>query len=76
MRHQRKKSAQDDDRRNNDRVSAKLDIIAIVEEQEAAIMMRNLSGNGIQITEPSEFEMYPEQKCQILIKEGSTFLKA
>ncbi len=75
MRHQRKKSAHDDDRRNNDRVSAKLDIIAIVEEQEAAIMMRNLSGNGIQITEPSEIEMYPEQKCQILIKEGSTFLK-
>lgn len=75
MRDRRKKPAQADDRRNNDRVSTKLHVIAVVDEKEAATTMRNLSGNGIQISEPSELEMYPKQECKILIKEGNTFLK-
>jgi hypothetical protein len=71
----RRKNSYDDDRRNNDRVIAKLDITAVVEEKEAHTEMRNLSGNGIQIIEPANIEMQPNQECQIVLKEGNTFLK-
>lgn len=37
--------------------------------------MHNLSGNGMQILEPADIEMHPEQQCQIVLKEGNTFLK-
>lgn len=75
MKDRRKKPHTGDDRRNNDRVFAKLDITTVVENREAVTVMRNLSGNGMQIIEPTEFEMHPEQDCQILLKEGNTFLK-
>ena len=71
----RKKPRKGDDRRNNDRVFAKLDITTIVENKEASTEMRNLSGNGMQIIEPSDVEMHPDQECQIVLKEGNTFLK-
>lgn len=71
----RRKNPYDDDRRNNDRVIAKLDITAVVEDREAPTEMRNLSGNGMQIIEPADIEMHPEQQCQIVLKEGNTFLK-
>lgn len=71
----RRKNPHDDDRRNNDRVIAKLDITAVIEDREALTEMRNLSGNGMQIIEPADIEMHPEQKCQIVLKEGNTFLK-
>ena len=71
----RRKNPYDDDRRNNDRVIAKLDITAVVEDREAPTEMRNLSGNGMQIIKPADIEMHPEQQCQIVLKEGNTFLK-
>ena len=75
MKDRRKKPHTGDDRRNNDRVFAKLDITAVVENKEATTFMRNLSGNGMQIIEPAEFEMRPDQECQIVLKQGNTFLK-
>ena len=75
MKDRRKKPHTGDDRRNNDRVFAKLDITTVVENKEAVTVMRNLSGNGMQIIEPTEFEMHPDQDCQVFLKEGNTFLK-
>lgn len=65
----------ENDRRNNDRVVTKLGITAVIEDREALTEMRNLSGNGMQIIEPTDIEMHPNQKCQIVLKEGNTFLK-
>lgn len=75
MRDRRKKPRKGDDRRINDRIFTKLDITTIIEDREASTTMRNLSGNGMQIIEPLELALQPEQECQVLLKEGNTFLK-
>lgn len=75
MRDRRKKPRMGDDRRNNDRVFAKLDITTIIEDKEVTTEMRNLSGNGMQIIEPAEFELKTDQECQVLLSEGNTSIK-
>jgi hypothetical protein len=75
MNDRRKKPRKSDDRRDNNRVFAELSITTIVEDKESITKMRNLSGNGMQIIEPAEIEMQPNQNCQVLLKEGKTSLK-
>lgn len=75
MNDRHKKRRKGDDRRINERVFAKLDITAIIKDKEVSTKMRNLSGNGMQIIEPEEVEMQPDQECQIVLKEGNTLLK-
>ncbi len=70
-----KKKHHADDRRNNDRVFAELDVTTFVEDRIAVTKMRNLSGNGMQIIEPSDIEMQPKQECQILINDNGATLK-
>ena len=75
MSDRRKKQRNSDDRRNNSRIFVEVDVTALVEDKESKTQMRNLSGNGMQIVEPSYIEMLPKQDCQIVIKDENTIIK-
>lgn len=75
MNDRRKHKNSSDERRNNNRVFVELDVTTLVENKEAVTKMRNLSGNGMQIIEPSDIEMQPKQECQVLINDEGTTLK-
>jgi PilZ domain-containing protein len=75
MKDRRKKPRNSDDRRNNNRVFAEIDVVAFVNDEKFSTKMRNISGNGMQITEPADIEMQPEQECKIIIKDESTTIK-
>ena len=75
MNDRRKHKQNSDERRNNNRVFVELDVTTLVENKEAVTKMRNLSGNGMQIIEPSDIEMQPKQECQVLINDDGTTLK-
>ncbi len=64
-----------DNRRNNNRVITELDVITFIDDQEFVTKMRNISGNGMQIVEPSDIEIKPQQECQILIKDENTMIR-
>ena len=65
----------DDNRRSKKRIYTELDVTAFINDQEYFTKMRNISGNGMQIIEPSDIEMQPRQDCQILIKNENTSIK-
>lgn len=70
----RKKQRNSDERRNNNRVFTNIDVITFIDNQEFRTKMRNISGNGMQIVEPSEIEMQPKQNCKITIKDEGTMI--
>jgi hypothetical protein len=70
----RKKQRNSDERRNNNRVFTNIDVITFIDNQEFRTKMRNISGNGMQIVEPSEIEMQPKQNCQVTIKDEGTMI--
>lgn len=73
MRDRRRKPRNSEDRRNNGRIFVELDITTRMEDKESVTKMRNISGNGMQIIEPDNIEMQPQQDCQVLINdEGKT----
>ena len=75
MRDRRSRKRRGDNRRNNTRIYADLDVTAYIDDQEYITKMRNISGNGIQIVEPSDIKMQPSQNCQILIQKDNTSIK-
>lgn len=75
MRDRRNKKRRGDNRRNNKRIYADLDVTAYIDGQEYITKMRNISGNGMQIIEPSDIKMQPNQDCQILIQKDNTSIK-
>lgn len=75
MKDRRKMKRSNDNRRNNNRVVADLDVIAVVNDEEVVTKMQNFSGNGIQIIEPSNIDINPHQDCQLLIKDKDTTIK-
>ena len=75
MKDRRKIKRTIDNRRNNNRVIAELDVTTFIDDQEYVTIMRNISGNGMQIVEPSDIEIKPQQECQILIKDENTMIK-
>ncbi len=74
MSERRKKLHNSDERRNNNRVFVELEVTALIEDKKSKTKMRNLSGNGMQIVEPSDIEMLPKQDCQIQIKDEGTII--
>ncbi|HIF50059.1 MAG TPA: PilZ domain-containing protein [Thiotrichaceae bacterium] len=72
MRDRRNKKRNNDNRRNNGRIYADLDITTYIDDQEYITKMRNISGNGMQIVEPTDVEMQPKQDCKILIQDDNT----
>ena len=70
-----RKLRSNDNRRNKKRIYAELNITAFVNDQEYHTKMRNISGNGIQIVEPSDAGLQPKQECHILIKHENTSIK-
>ncbi|GEM_PF-3599980 len=75
MKDRRIRKRQSDNRRNNKRVHAELDITTYINDKEYISKMRNISGNGIQIIEHSDIEIQPEQDCKILIQVDNTNIK-
>jgi PilZ domain-containing protein len=75
MRDRRNKKRHSDNRRNNKRVYADLDVTTYINDEEYITKMRNISGNGIQIVKPSDIAIHPEQDCQILIQDNNTSIK-
>lgn len=75
MKDRRKITRYSENRRNKKRIYADIDITAYIDDQEYITKMRNISGNGMQIVEPSNIEMQPRQDCQILIKKDNTSIK-
>jgi c-di-GMP-binding flagellar brake protein YcgR len=74
MRDRRKKTRNNDDRRNNNRVFTDIDVTTFIDNQEYHTKMRNISGNGMQIVEPTEIEMQPKQNCKIVIKDEGAII--
>jgi hypothetical protein len=64
-----------ENRRNKKRIYAELDVTAYIDDMEYFTKMRNISGNGMQIMEPSDVELQPKQECQIQIKHENIMLK-
>ncbi len=75
MTDRRNRKRHNDNRRNKNRIYAELDITAYVNDEECFTKMRNISGTGMQIVEPSGVEMNPKQDCQILIQYENTSIK-
>jgi PilZ domain-containing protein len=68
-----KKSRNIDDRRFNNRVFVEMDVTTYIDDEKYDTKMRNISGNGMQIVEPANIDITPNQLCQILIQdEGNT----
>ena len=59
-------------RRNKKRIYAELDVSIYVDDEIHSTKMRNISGNGMQIVEPLDTTLEPQQDCQILIQEENT----
>jgi len=75
MRDRRKISRYNENRRNKKRIYYDINITAYIDDQEYITKMRNISGNGMQIIEPSNVDMQAKQDCQILIKKDNTSIK-
>ena len=75
MKDRRNKKRHSDNRRNNKRIYADLDVTTYINDEERVSKMRNISGNGIQIVEPSGIEIQPGQDCKLLIQDDNTSIK-
>jgi PilZ domain-containing protein len=75
MKDRRKKPRNSNNRRVNDRIFVDLDITTYINDEQFVTKMRNISGNGMQIVEPVNIEIQPEQDCQILIKDKDISIK-
>jgi hypothetical protein len=75
MKDRRKTPRNTDDRRNNNRVFTDIDVITLIENEKFHTKMRNISGNGMQIIEPSNIELQPRQSCQVMIKDEDATIK-
>jgi hypothetical protein len=75
MKDRRKIKRNIENRRDKKRIYADIDVTAYIDDQEYITKMRNISGNGMQIVEPSDIEIQPQQDCQILIKKDNTSIK-
>lgn len=75
MKDRRKKARNSEDRRFNNRVFVELDVVAYFNDEKFETKMRNLSGNGMQIVQPSDIEIKTQQDCKILLKDEDKNLK-
>ena len=75
MKERRNRKQHGDNRRNKKRIYAELDVSIYVDDEIYSTKMRNISGNGMQIVEPSDTTLEPQQDCQILIQEENTSIK-
>jgi PilZ domain-containing protein len=75
MKDRRNRKRHSDNRRDKRRIYTDLGITTYINDQEYITKMRNISGNGMQIVEPSDIDMQPSQDCSILIQEDNTSIK-
>lgn len=65
----------DDNRRHNKRIYSDIDVTAYINDEEYLTKMRNISGNGMQIIEPSDVDLQSGQDCEILVQYENTSIK-
>ncbi len=75
MSDRRKKTRNSDDRRNNQRVFVDLNVTTLVNDKKFVSKMRNISGNGMQIVEPSDIDIQPNQDCKVIIKDENVSIQ-
>jgi c-di-GMP-binding flagellar brake protein YcgR len=75
MSERRNRKRHSDNRRDKKRIYAELDVKAYINDEEYLTKMRNISGNGMQIVEPSDVEVQTQQDCKVLIQQDNTSIK-